>query len=125
MKSKPKNRFVLPGHSLLEIIVSTIIILVTFLLFSSLLGQLFSSRRTVPATAVLLKLSSFKTSSGTLDTSEIKNAYSASSTIIRSRNIDSFNFWEVAISDKNSGEKILLYYTTSTNSDVVASLFQQ
>ncbi len=123
-KSK-SNQVIFEGHSLLEVIVSTLLILIAFLLFSSLLGQLFSSRRIVPETSLLMKLSSFKSENGSLDTAKINGTHSGSNTVVSSRYIDSFYFWEVYISEKSTGKKLLQYYTTTSESDVITSLFQE
>lgn len=126
MNRKFKNkRIIFEGHSLLEVIVSTLLILIAFLLFSSLLGQLFSSRRIAPETALLMKLSSFKSENGSIDTAKINSTYGGCYTVVGSRYIDSFYFSEVYISEKSSGKKFLQYYTTTSDSVVITSLFQE
>lgn len=112
------------AFSILEVIVSTIIILIAFMLFSFLLGQLMSSRRMVPETAILLKMPSFRTANGITDTMAINNVYNQSSTSTTNELLNSFAFQHVKMGDKNSGKLLLQYYALpdTLNAD---NLFQQ
>jgi len=96
----------LHGHSLIEVIISTIIILTTFMLFSFLLGQLMSSRRIAPETLLLLKLGSL-TEKETVDTTTVKECYK---NIDIDFSLDPALIEHLKITDNSTRKMIFQYY---------------
>ena len=123
-KIKKSKLLSVNGYSLLEVIVSTIIILIAFLLFSVLLSQLMSSRRIVPETKLLLKVTSFQKENGNIDSSEVKTTFDQADVINTTEIINSFPFQHHLIKDKSSGKLILQFFSVP-DSENFQLLFQQ
>ena len=105
------RKMYLHASSLIEVIVSTIIIIIGFLLFSFLLSQLMSSRRVVPETEFLLRLPSLQTENGALDTTEISKIFQETKIVSEIDANSQFNLLHNEITDRNNGVLIMQYYT--------------
>lgn len=106
------GKLFIKAFSVLEVIISTIIILIVFLLFSFLLGQLFTTRNTTLETRTLFKIKpaiNIDTTGGNILLTK------------RVQTIGTFSFKQVIITDKNTKLPLLQYDIIAEQAD---SLFQ-
>lgn len=98
------------GNSILEVIVSTVIILICFLLFSSLLGSLYGRYSVVPSIKILYTLNADVQSRNIIDTNRIKSTCNQCSFKLQSIITDSIGILDIGIIDKSTSHSIMLFH---------------
>jgi hypothetical protein len=101
-----KEKGMLKAHSLIEVIVSTIIILITFLLFSSLIGQLVTESRNVQRVRMLF----YTGGSSGIDTQNIRKVYPDCNITLLHTFIDKCQIANLQITDSITGKLLYQYY---------------
>lgn len=104
----------LKGHSLVEVIVSTIIILITFLLFSSLIGQLVTESRTVQGLKMLYHITGVTPN----DTTALSGLYTNSHVTVEQKKINNEEINHLTITSKTSDKVLYRYYFYSEIADL-------
>lgn len=105
--AKVKKMVFLTGASLLEVIVSTVIILIAFLLFSILIGQLMTARKMTPEIQILFGISGTGWIS---DTNMIRQIYRNNRIEMKTELADTFLFMHVQVVDTQNNRKLFQYY---------------
>lgn len=100
----------LVAHSLIEVIASTLIILVAFLMFSMFLGKVTQSRHIVPETQAVLQINQLRESECGLDTSRIQRLFPG----IRC---------QITVSQLGIGSYVHLQYRTPENYRTIFELY--
>lgn len=112
----------LPAASVIETIVSTVIVVTVFSLFALLFGQLVHSRSVVQETAMLYKLQELTLDKRGTDTTALNSIFTGEVTTIGNEQIDTFFFTHVIVTSPDS-IRMFEYYCPIANKSSY-SLFQ-
>lgn len=124
IRNQSRHNYGLAGFSLIEVIVSTIIILIACLGFTYLISQLMTARRFVPETKLLLKRSSYQAETGLIDSDEIRRAYDQCNITISDELLSTTHYQKLTISDK-SNNKVLMQFSVLPDTSDLMQLFQK